>query len=103
MNQTLAKIERLGEIVAHNDSEDYVLDLTINKMLQREINKIKVRIKDFNHQLDQFEKKHKLDSNHFIKQYETGELGDDIDYIEWSATIEMKAKAMDYIANLQGL
>ncbi len=71
-------------------------------MLHQEINKLKAQIDSFNHLLLQYEKKYNLDSIHFEKQYESGSLGDDIDFIEWISTIEMKRKAKEYIVNLQG-
>ena len=101
MNQTLDKINRLGKIIAYNDSEDQVLDKTIDKILHREINKIQAQIEKFNHQLFEFEDKYGLDSTHFINQYEKGTLGDDIDFVEWISTIEMKRKAEEYIFNVQ--
>jgi hypothetical protein len=102
MNQILEKIERLGKVVAHSGGEDVVLDVTINKMLQREINKLKLQIEKFNHQLLQFEKKYNLDSVLFEKQFINGSLGDDFDFMEWISTIEMKRKAEEYVINLQG-
>ena len=102
MGQTLDKIQRLGRIVSHNDTEDHVLELTLNKILNREINKIQSQIEGFNNLLFQFEKKYDLDSANFVKQYEKGTIGDNIDYIEWVSTIEMKRNAEKYIVNLQG-
>lgn len=102
MNQTLNKIERLGRFIAHNDTDDRILDITLNKILHREINKIQVQIEKFDRQLFQFEKKYELGSVTFMKQFKKGALGDNIDFIEWISTIEMKRKAEEYIVNLQG-
>ena len=102
MNQTLSKIKRLEKYVNHSDSDDQILDITINKILHREINKIQTQIEGFDHQLNQYHKKYDLDSISFEKQFENGELGDNIDFIEWSSTIEMKRNAEEHILNLQG-
>jgi len=102
MNQTLEKIEKLGRIVAYNNSEDQILDITLNKILLREIHKIQAQIERLKHELIIFEKKYALNSTEFLKQFENGTIGDDVDFIEWASTIEMKKNAEEYILNLQG-
>ncbi|NOX48493.1 MAG: hypothetical protein GXO89_16105 [Chlorobi bacterium] len=102
MNQTVNKIKRLEKFVTHKGTEDQVLDITINKILHREIIKLQAQIEIFDLELNQFEKKHNMGSMYFKKQFESGKLGDDMDFIEWISTIEMKKKAKEYISNLQG-
>ena len=102
MNQTLNKIKRLEKFIAYNDTGDQVLDTSINKILHREINKLQTQIERFNYQINQFKEKYNLDSIIFEKEFEKGELGDNIDFIEWISTIEMKRKAEKYISTLQG-
>ncbi len=36
-----------------------------------------------------FEEKYGMNSEEFNRRYEAGTLGDDMDYVEWSATIDM--------------
>ena len=38
-----------------------------------------------------FEEKYGMNSEEFNRRYEAGTLGDDMDYVEWSATIDMLA------------
>ncbi len=102
MNQTLEKIEKIGRIVAYNNSEDQILDITLNKILLREIHKIQAQIEGFKYELIIFEKKYALISTEFMVQFNNGLLGDDVDFIEWASTIEMKRNAEEYILNLQG-
>jgi len=52
-------------------------------------------------QLEMFEKKYNLKTPDFIKKYETGILGDDIDYVEWSATHDMWINACNELEILQ--
>ncbi|MCF8371034.1 MAG: hypothetical protein K9H64_05380 [Bacteroidales bacterium] len=99
---TLSKIKRLEKFIAHQDKEDQVIDITINKILHREINKLQDQIAGFDHLLAHFNEKYDLDSKTFEQQFDSGELGDEIDFIEWSSTIEMKRKTEEYILNLQG-
>lgn len=38
-----------------------------------------------------FEEKYGISSEEFNRRYEAGKMGDDMDYVEWSATIDMLA------------
>ncbi len=40
-------------------------------------------------ELKSFEKQYSLESDDFYRRYESGEVGDSTDFVEWSATIEM--------------
>lgn len=40
-------------------------------------------------QLAEFERKYSLDSEEFYERFERGELGDAMDFVEWSATYAM--------------
>jgi hypothetical protein len=102
MNQTLEKIEKLGRIVAYNNSEDQILDITLNKILLREIHKIQAQLQGLKNEIFFFERKYALNSIEFIEQFKSGLLGDDVDFMEWASTIEMKNNAEEYILNLQG-
>jgi hypothetical protein len=68
---------------------DSVMDLTINKMLQRERVQMEAQLKRLQQQLVDFEGQYGQSTPDFYERFERGELGDDIDYFEWSATWEM--------------
>jgi hypothetical protein len=40
-------------------------------------------------QLEEFERTYAMNSSDFYTRYESGEMGDDMDFIEWAATVEM--------------
>ncbi len=90
MTTTLEKVRRLEQYLAVDSSTvDPVLDTTINKLLAREhsrVLKLKTRLLD---QCAQFEKQYSLESVEFYTRYENGEMGDEMDFIEWAATVEM--------------
>lgn len=68
---------------------DSVMDLTINKMLQRERAQMEAQLERLQQQLVEFEDQYGWSTPDFYERFERGELGDDIDYFEWSATWEM--------------
>lgn len=99
---TLEKVRRLEQYIAvDNSAVDPVLDMTIDKLLAREIERmreLKARLAD---QLVEFEERYGLESADFYTRYENGEMGDATDLIEWSATVEMLANAERRLALLE--
>jgi hypothetical protein len=92
MLTTLDKVKRLEQYLAvDNSTVDPVLDTTIDKLLAREqarILELKTRLSK---QCTWFEQSYALSSEDFYKQYEAGQMGDETDYVEWAATLEMLA------------
>jgi len=91
---TLEKIKRLEQYLASDASVDPVLDTTIDKLLAREIANIRTSQKRLQDQLVEFENRYHLKSDDFYKQFQNGELGDEIDFIEWASTMEMINKLL---------
>lgn len=80
---------------------DPVINMAIDKLLEREISRmleLKTRLAG---QLQNLEKKYGLDSSDFYSRYENGEMGDDMDFVEWAATVEMLSNAETRLALLQ--
>ena len=101
MPTTLKKIQRLEQYLATDSSMvDPVLDSTIDKLLARERSKmleLKLRLEE---QRKTFETKYAQSSAAFYANYEKGEMGDEMDYLEWASTIEMLAKLENHLALL---
>jgi len=79
---------------------DPVLDRTIDKILAREkaqTDDLKLRLEQ---QLLKFERTYQMNSEDFQAQFEAGSLGDEMDFIEWSATIDMLRSAEKLLAKL---
>jgi len=51
-------------------------------------------------QLKEFENKYSLNSLDFYTRYKKGAMGDDMDFIEWVATVEMVENAEKRLALL---
>lgn len=54
-----------------------------------EPNNIYAQILDLENQLKFYETQYQMSSNDFYQKFRTGELGDDIDFFEWSVFYEM--------------
>lgn len=91
---TLEKVRRLEQYIAVDSSAvDPVLDMSIDKLLAREIKRMRKLKARLEKQLTGFEERYGLKSMDFYARYEDGKMGDAIDFIEWSATVEMLATA----------
>ena len=101
MSATLEKIRRLEQYLASDQSAvDPVMGMTIDKLLAREIahtQDLKARLGS---QISDFEQRYKIESAAFYRRYQAGEMGDNVDFVEWAATVEMLEKAEKHLALL---
>lgn len=90
MSTVLEKVKRLEQYVAADENGiDQVVEQTLDKLLERESARLvntKMRLRT---RIDAFEQQYKMPTRDFYARFERGELGDAMDYIEWSATAEM--------------
>ncbi len=102
MMTTLEKVKLLEQYLTANSSTvDPVLEISIDKLLARELTRmleLKTRLLN---QLTTFEQIYSLVSNEFYTRYEKGEMGDEIDLVEWAATVEMLSNVEKRLALLQ--
>ncbi|MFH1096321.1 MAG: hypothetical protein ABH886_10055 [Candidatus Desantisbacteria bacterium] len=90
-----AVIFQLGalEKIYQNELEDTFLATAINKIVDYEINKTQKDVMLLNNDLQKIENRFKMDSSTFFKKWESGEMGDDADFFEWSALYQMFLRA----------
>lgn len=89
LTTTLDKIKRLEQYAAVQETGSSVLALALDKLLEREISRLEGMKRDLQSDLLDFEMVYGMDSQSFYRQYEAGELGDQMDFVEWSASVEM--------------
>jgi len=94
MSSTLEKLRCLEAYVA-NDSmvADPVFDKTLSKLLAREHARMQHLIDRLQQDIHQFEQAYQLTSPEFYRRYNRGEMGDEVDFIDWAATLEMLENA----------
>jgi hypothetical protein len=68
---------------------DRVLESTLDKILQCEHDQLQSQTTRLQDQLAVFEDCYGLSTPEFYERFERGEMGDDADFFEWSATWEM--------------
>lgn len=102
MVSVLEKMRKLEEYIAADSAAvDPVLELTLDKLLAREITRATARKKSLTAQIAKFEQQYHLGSEDFLAQFQAGTLGDDIDFIEWAATLEMLKNLNDRLTLLE--
>jgi len=91
MSEVLAKVQQLEKYIRllGDPTQKQVWELALDKLLAREIADITAQKAHLETQLTEFEHQYNLSSKEFYARFERGELGDDADLIEWSATFEM--------------
>jgi len=88
----LEKVKLLEKYIAVDVSAiNPVMELAIEKLLKREASRLDELKQRLLRQKTEFEKRYGLDSEEFYRRYEKGMMGDDMDYVEWSATVDMLA------------
>ncbi len=102
MRSVLEKMRKLEKYIATDTAAvDPVLELTLDKLLAREISRGSAPKKTLAAQIAQFEQHYKLNSVDFQAQFQAGILGDNIDFIEWAATLDMLQSLDERLASLK--
>jgi len=90
MLSTLERVKSLENYLAMgNINIDPIIDQTINKLLVREYHRIAESKNGLMQDINQFEKQYTMNSLDFQQAYDNGNLNDDMDFMEWSATLDM--------------
>jgi hypothetical protein len=96
----LEKIKILERYVAIDPSMiDPVMEMAIDKLLKRETTRVGDMHLRIDGQIAAFEVKYNLSSVEFRSRYDdAGSIGDDMDFIEWAATLDMREKVQRHLS-----
>ncbi len=101
MAPVLEKVRQLENYLEWRGGHaDRVVDMTIGKILQRERDQMQGQLNGLQQHLTIFEKQYGWPTLTFYERFEKGELGDDADFFEWSATWEMSQQLQKGLALL---
>jgi hypothetical protein len=89
------------EVLKYAYSDEAELDLVIGKLLEVAINQHRLRLERYERDLREFEKRYGMDSATFYRQFEAGELGDAMDFFEWSGLYELRQDILDKVGHLE--
>lgn len=98
----ISKIKILEEL-AKLGSDDEVFINAIDKLTKYKINELEKDINDIEISLKEFEEKYGLESTEFIKKFESGEMGDEMDFMEWASLYDMKERLKNRLNIVKGV
>ena len=87
--QILKKLQLLQELIGEEGIGDEVTDVTISKLLNYEIDKLRERQNHMRGRLTTFEEAYRLKTEDFVRQFREGTMGDAVDFFEWAALADM--------------
>ncbi|MEN4017726.1 MAG: hypothetical protein PQ975_04385 [Methanobacterium sp.] len=102
MADVISKIKILEEL-AKLGSDDEVFINAIDKLTKYKINELEKDINDIEISLKEFEEKYGLESTEFIKKFESGEMGDEMDFMEWASLYDMKERLKNRLNIVKGV
>ena len=98
---TLNKLQTL-EAIYQKGYESDMANRVLDKLIQLERDNARRDVAELKASLEQFESRHNLSSEDFFLKFHKGELGDEADFFEWSATYDMHRSALDRFSKLSG-
>ena len=90
-------LERLYLRAEANESIEKILD----KIISQELAVHQQKNADIEADLQQLEQQYQMSSAEFYQRFHSGELGDEIDFVEWNAFYEMWKALQEQIKLLQ--
>jgi hypothetical protein len=100
MQNTTTIVRRFEQFVA-TYGDDPFISKTIGKMLTTRLSQMEKELKTVQPLLNRFERTFKKTSADFLKEYQAGVAGDDMDAIEWSSLIKMRERLLAERSALQ--
>lgn len=96
---TVARLETLLELYSRG-YQSPVIDQTIEKLVNLESNRIRAEVERLTARLQVYEEKYGMKSDQFYPRFMNGELGDEMDFVEWSIFWEMYQAELGRLSEL---
>ena len=93
----LSKLELLKE--TYTDQSE--LDQILGKLLDISLSQHRLRLKRYEQDMREFEQRYDMNSENFYHRFAAGELGDEIEFFEWSGLYELRQDILNKIARLE--
>jgi hypothetical protein len=87
-------------VMMHGD--DPFITKTISKLFSTRAAKLHKELKDVQQVLNRFERNYEKSTDIFLKEFQAGLAGDDMDFIEWASLAMMRDRLLAERTLLQG-
>jgi hypothetical protein len=81
---------------------DEFIDRALDKLLSQQRVEDETALHTLRTDLDELERRYGYRSEEFSQRYQSGEMGDDADFVEWNALYRMYTKVQNRLTLLQG-
>lgn len=91
----MATKERIREqlkiltLLCESGDSSEVVERSLDKIIAHELAISQQQATELAEDLQQFEAQYKMSSSYFARRFQAGELGDDVDFVEWNAFYQM--------------
>ncbi len=94
---SLSKLELLKETYPDRSELDQIL----GKLLDISLSQHRLCLKRYEQDMREFEQRYDMNSENFYQRFAAGELGDEIDFFEWSGLYELRQDILNKIERLE--
>jgi hypothetical protein len=101
INSVTLRRLRVLEQLYERGYQDEVVDLTVGKLLDRQIQKDESQLASLAADLQVFERQHSMTSEDFDTQYNLGQAGDSADAFEWHTLYKMYGRLAEHLRLLK--
>lgn len=98
--RTLDKLQGLEQLYRQGFRSE-IVDQTIDKLLDMEIRQAREEQRDLKARLTAYEEQYGISSEEFYRRFRAGELGDGMDFVEWSVFCEMHLTILERLRMLR--
>jgi hypothetical protein len=77
-----------------------VVDQTVGKLITLEVKQCRAELQRLTARLSRYEQQYRMTSDEFYRRFRSGELGDDMDWVEWSIFWDMHLATQERLADL---
>jgi hypothetical protein len=85
---TAERLQTLAELYRQSQESD-LMDRALEKLLRHEAEQSQAQLSQLRADLAEFEQRYDLSSAEFYQRFQGGQMGDDMDYIEWASLVQM--------------
>ncbi len=93
--RTLAQLHQRGQFTE-------LMDRTLDKLFSYEADISRQQLAQLQSDLAEFEARYGMTSEEFYARFQAGELGDDMDYVEWASLVQMARNLRERLSVLTG-
>jgi hypothetical protein len=98
--QTLADLQNLTTLYQQGHHSP-VIERTVEKMMAFERDRARQEAAEIDARLHAYEQQYQMNSEDFYRRFHAGELGDDMDWVEWGVFCEMRANVQQRLTLLE--